>query len=378
MSASVVMVSPGFPPGVGGAERQALELSKELLARGVRVRVLTRRLGGLPAEGEVEGVPVRRLPAWGAGLCGSAVFLTAVFLWLLLRARSYGAVHVHLAGSPAVAAALAGRLLGKRVVVKVGGGRGIGEIAVSSRSTAGRLKLRLLGLLKPRFTAVSADLVAEMSERGMDVSGARVIPNGVDVARHRPRSAAEKSGARRALGWAEGVWVLYAGRLSPEKQLPVFLRAFAKARLECSVPARLALAGEGPEEAALREAARRLELGDAFRMLPPRGDVETLYAAADVFALPSHSEGLSNALLEAMASGLAVMAGRVGGARDAVEHEASGLLFDPLDFDDMVGALRRLLGDEPLRARLGAAAARRAAERYSISAVAARYFELYT
>jgi len=82
--------------------------------------------------------------------------------WLLLHAGSYGAIHAHLAGSPALAAGLAARILGKRIVVKLGGGRGIGEIAASSATVAGRLKLRLLGWLRPQFVAVTRELVREL------------------------------------------------------------------------------------------------------------------------------------------------------------------------------------------------------------------------
>ena len=162
--ARVVMVSAGFWPAVGGAERQALELSRALRARGVGVRVLTRRLGGAAAREEVQGVPVRRLRVFGTGALDSLSFLFGALGWLLKHDGDYDAIHAHLAGSPALAAALAGRILGKPVLVKLGGGRGIGELAASSRTSLGRLKLRLLTLLNPRFLAVVPDLAAEASE----------------------------------------------------------------------------------------------------------------------------------------------------------------------------------------------------------------------
>lgn len=373
--AGVVMLTAGFHPQLGGAERQALELSRALVAAGEGVRVITRRLPGLPSEDLVDGVPVLRLAAWGGGLTGSAVFLAASFLHLLLRARGHRAIHVHLAGSPAVAAALAGRLTGKPVVVKVGGGRGIGEVAVSSRTLAGRLKLALLRFLRPRLVAVCADLLEELRIQGLD-DGAVVIHNGVDLDRYRPTPPEERLRLRRSLGWPDGPVLLYAGRLSPEKRLVEFLGVFAegvRGRPEGPV---LVLAGDGPREGELRAAVERLGLSSRVRLLPATPDVRGLYAAADAFVLPSLSEGLSNSLLEAMASGLAVLASRVGGTREAVEDGRSGLLFDPLDGEQAREKLGRLLDEPGLAARLGARA-REAAESFSMTETVRKYRELY-
>ena len=100
---SVVMVSASFHPYVGGAERQALELSAALRGRRVRVRVLTRRRHGLPAWDVVRGVPVERLWCAGGGVFNSLTFLFSLWFWLLRRAKEYTVIHVHLAGSPALA-----------------------------------------------------------------------------------------------------------------------------------------------------------------------------------------------------------------------------------------------------------------------------------
>ncbi|MDE2490766.1 MAG: glycosyltransferase, partial [Elusimicrobia bacterium] len=105
----IVMVSAGFWPAVGGAERQALELSAALAARGHRVTVLTRRLGSLPARESLRGVEIRRLPVLGRGALDASSFLLGALVWLLRRRADWDAVHAHLAGSPALAAAAAGR-----------------------------------------------------------------------------------------------------------------------------------------------------------------------------------------------------------------------------------------------------------------------------
>ena len=372
---SVVMVSAGFWPVLGGAERQALELSRALMARGWTVKVLTRRVPGTGDRELVQGVPVRRLRVIGSGAVESFAFMVAAFGWLLKHGHSFDAFHAHLAGSPSVAAALAGRWLGRPVVVKLGGGPGIGEMAVSARSGLGRLKLRALASLKPRFTAVAAEVAAEA--RGLlGVSNIELLPNGVDTGRFRPVDAAERGRLRASLGWpAEGPLMLYCGRFSIEKRLPWLAKLFLWETRELK-GARLVLVGDGPERAELEA----LEAGSGGRLLlqPAVEDPAPLYAAADAFALVSASEGLSNALLEAMSSGCAILASAVGGTPEAVEHEKSGLLFARDDEKPARELLGRLMKDAALRSRLGAGARERALSNFALDRVVERLERLYS
>ncbi len=368
----VVMVSAGFWPVVGGAERQALELARELRRRGADVLVLTRRVVSTSSREEVQGVPVRRLRVFGTGAFDSLSFLFGALGWLLKHGGEYDAIHAHLAGSPALAAALAGRWLGKPVLVKLGGGRGIGELASSSRTYLGRLKLRLLARLQPRFLAVVPDLAAEAREYLGDAP-IEVLANGVDVNRYKPVSSGEKQALRARLGWT-GTVFLYTGRLSWEKRLPWFSTIWHQAAQDRE--AILICVGEGPERALIEASCP----GDSrrIRVLPPRDDVSELYAAADAFILPSVSEGLSNSLLEAMASGLAVIASAVGGSATTIEDGVTGLLFARDDEAAAAACVRRVLDQPDLVAKMGANARRVCEERYSVSRVAARLEELYT
>ena len=184
---SILMVSANFHPYlVGGAEKQALELSRELVKQGASVLVLTRRVGGLPRKDQVRGIPVRRLAAWGPGIFGSMVFMCSSFLYMLFHGLRYQAFHVHLAGSEALSAALAGKILRRRVVVKVGGAPGFSEVFLSSRTFLGRMKLKLLRKLAPSMTAVTQELVGEMHQNGLAGVPVRVVPNGVDTRSFRP------------------------------------------------------------------------------------------------------------------------------------------------------------------------------------------------
>ncbi|MFC1679884.1 glycosyltransferase [Elusimicrobiota bacterium] len=133
----------------------------------------------------------------------------------------------------------------------------------------------------------------------------------------------------------------------------------------------------GPEEKNVRTALTRFGLENRARVLPPTDDIERCYEAADVFVLPSISEGLSNALLEAMASGVAVLGSRVGGTKEAVEDGNTGLLFDPADDEALRAHLRKLAEEPELAGKLGAAGRERAERLFSLEAVADRYLKLY-
>ena len=367
----VVMVSAGFWPTVGGAERQALELSVALVRGGAQVTVLTRRFGLLPSRQEVQGVVVRRLWTGGDGALNSLTFLLGVLGWLFWHGDSYDAIHAHLAGSPALAAGCAGRFLNKPVVVKLGGGRGIGELAASSRTGLGRLKLRTLSFLKPHFLAVVPDLAADARDY---LPGARieVLPNGVDVDRFQPAAAGEKIALRVKLGWPSGPIFLYTGRFSPEKRLPWFSRIWVEAL--GGRRATLILVGDGSERKALE--AEAAASGGRVRIIPSTDNLTELYAAADAFVLPSTSEGLSNSLLEAMASALCVIASAVGGTAETIENGVTGLLFARDDAAAAAACVRRVL-DDPAASALGANARRVCEQRYALSRVAERCAILY-
>ena len=378
----VVMVISNFHPYVGGAERQSLELSKALKAMGLEITVLTRRHfnDGLPAGEDVEGIRVRRLCVWGWSLfVDSLLFMIRSFVWLCRHAGDCLAIHAHLAGSHALASAAAGKLLKKPVFIKLGGGAGIGELAASHDTRAGRLKLKLLKWVPPTsFVAVTGDLVEELKRYGLGNASVEVVPNGVDTRRFHPVSAEEKALCRGRMGWpATAPCFLYVGRLAPEKQLETFLGVFAEALRDAGADAWFSLIGQGPERGALWEAHQRIGLQAHVRFQHAAPRIEWAYRAADVFVLPSISEGLSNALLEAMASGLAVLASRVGGTREAVLEGNHGLLFDPRDRAGMKAQLLRFLREPGLAAGMGARARAKAESDFDISAVARRYRELY-
>jgi glycosyltransferase involved in cell wall biosynthesis len=181
----------------------------------------------------------------------------------------------------------------------------------------------------------------------------RVIHNGVDTTRFQPAPAGERAALRAELGIGEqDVAVIAVASLKPLKRIDALLTAAARLA-QTGIPLRVIIAGDGSERAALEKLAADLGMGAAVAFLGNRDDVNRLLQASDVFVLASRTEAFPNVVLEAMATGLAVVTTDVGSVREMVEPDASALLVNSGDDAALEAALKRLAGDAALRARLG-------------------------
>lgn len=199
--------------------------------------------------------------------------------------------------------------------------------------------------------AISPAVRQCLVDGGVPSSAIEVIPDALDAQRLEPRAGREAT--RAALGVDAGrLLLLSLAQLMHRKGLDVLLRAFAS--LSAPRPL-LAIAGDGPEAGALRELAAALGITDAVRFLGRRDDAGDLLAACDLFVLPSRAEGLGVAALEALGAARAVIATRVGGLADLIVDGQCGLLVPPDDAAALAAAMRRLVDDPSLRARLAAA-----------------------
>ena len=209
-----------------------------------------------------------------------------------------------------------------------------------------------------RVVAVCVPFAAELSRAGVAADRITVCHN--SVAAPAPVGQREREALRATLGVAEDErLVLAVGRLSREKGHVDLVRALAILRgLNVELKWKLAIVGEGPERRRIERVARAEGVDRRVVFAGHTGNVWPYYAIADLLALPSHSEGSPNVLLEAMAAGLPVVAAAVGGVPELAAHEKSALLVPPGDVTAFAAALNRLLTDVPLARRLGAAAAR--------------------
>ena len=202
------------------------------------------------------------------------------------------------------------------------------------------------------------------------------VRNGVPVERFAP-TPARRGQARAALGLSATDVVLgCVGRMVPLKNHSRVIEVMPS--LLAEHPAlRLVIVGDGPQRPALQEQVEQLGLLGQVILAGQRSDVSDLLPAFDVFALPSQTEGLSIALLEACATGLAVVATRVGGNPEIIQDGQTGILIAVDDNDGLRDAIGRLLRDASLRDRLGGAARRWVVENASTSSVRKAYDAFY-
>jgi glycosyltransferase involved in cell wall biosynthesis len=198
----------------------------------------------------------------------------------------------------------------------------------------------------------------------------RLWPRGIELDRFRPE--ARSADWRAAQGFeADDVVVSFVSRLVKEKGLDVFEETVRALQAE-GLPVRALVVGDGPEREALRAA-----LPNAVFVGHLSGsDLTTAYASSDVFLFPSETETFGNVTLEAMASGLGVVAADAAGTASLIDHERTGLLCPPRDRRAFLDATRRLVTDADLRARLGAEA-REAARSYDWDEVLGRMVAYY-
>jgi glycosyltransferase involved in cell wall biosynthesis len=373
----IVMVLSCFYPMVGGGERQAQRLAARLVARGLDVCVLTRRYRSLARFELIDGVPVYRIPIGGQGPVQALTFTLGALGLLARQDVRASIVHCHqssLGIAPIAIAALAKRAWDCRVIVKFMGARVI-EMMNTRTWPIRRWLLRQADA----FVVTNEETRLALGSMGMDVR-THCLPNGVDVQRFQPL----EPGARRLLRrtWPdlppEALLALYVGRLEPVKGVDVLLRAWARlvGRETGRIPV-LALVGDGSQREHLARLSRELGIDRSVRFVGFSDQISDWLNSADLFVLPSRSEGLSNALLEAMACGLPTVATTVGGAPEAVEHGVNGLLVPADDDAALADALLQLIRDSGGARQLGESARRTTCARYSMEAMVDRYVKLY-
>lgn len=224
-----------------------------------------------------------------------------------------------------------------------------------------------------RYVPMSRDL-GRWLEAAVHVQPGRIRQayNGVDTERFHPATTAQPPGGVVRIGTV--------GRLDPVKNHAALLgavRTILERRPDLQAALRLTVVGDGPERRALESLAGELGLLRHVEFTGTRDDTASILRTFDVFVLPSVNEGISNTILEAMASGLPVLAARVGGNPELVVHGETGLLYEPDAADGLVAGLQRYLDEPGLRRAHGTAGRRRAQENFSLDAMVQRYLDIY-
>jgi glycosyltransferase involved in cell wall biosynthesis len=356
-----------------------------LLAAGLdRTRFATTLVTGVvgQAEGDfteaarARGVDPIVIPELGRSIRPARDLAALVKLVSLFRRLRPDIVHTHTAKAGTLGR-LAARMTGVPVKIHTFHGHVLDGYFSSPVTRVFVGMERMLARVTDRLVTVSPRLRTELLAMGIGrPEQVEVIPLGLDLERFR-RACPGVPALRPSLGLGSEVPLLgIVGRLVPIKDHPTLFQAMALLQTSNS-PVHLAVVGDGEERARLEELAGRLGLGRRIHFLGWRTDLETILKEVDVVICASKNEGTPVALIEAMAAGVPALSTDVGGVADLVAHGETGWLVRPGDPPSLAEAIRHLLGDEALRARLAAAGRAVALERHGVEGLIRRIEGLY-
>lgn len=380
----VLMVTGAYFPELSGAGLQCRALVGRLQDM-VDFTVLTTTADRLlPVNDVQDGVSVHRVyvdPAsWRSKMIGAARFATA----FLRTRRRFEIVHLHGFSQKSILLVWLALASGKKIAIKMTSVGDDDPVSLHRRGPLAYWSYRQADA----FFAVSPRFLELYSTAGLPNDRFHLIPNGVNLDRFRPPSDGEREALRRELGIPPGGPVaLFVGFFSREKRPDLLFEAWARLAKSSARDSALVFVGatrspyyEVDEALAdlIRRRAGDLGLSGRLHFVEATDEIERFYRAADAFVLPSVREGLPNALLEAMASGAACIATRIGGVTDRIiEDGRNGLLVPPDDGEALGGALGRVFDDPAWRARLGCEARRTIEARYSLDHAAREYLDAY-
>lgn len=393
----ICLLTGNFHPVIGGGEKHALALAREMTQQGAQVMVLTRwRNRALPAREKVMGIPVVRVGPPGFPRLGKYLMLPAVLRQLRRERANYDIIYVcglRVLGLPGVVAA--GRL-GKKCVLRA---EALGELSgdfIWRRNPGAPVRPLLQRLFQPfirrrnrrllagaaAFVSISAPVRAEYLACGVPPDRIHDITNGIDPEEFSPADPARRLALRAQLGLpADRVICAYSGKLNRGKGLQFLVEVWRRLAAERQDLLLLLVGGGGGQaiacEAELRGLIREHGLADKITITGYTQKVPDYLRAADYFLFPSESETLSLALLEALACELPAVASRIPGITDFLRDGVNGRLAAPNDMAQWRNAIAAMLDDPAAARALGRAGRQTVLQEFGIARDAARHLDLF-
>jgi glycosyltransferase involved in cell wall biosynthesis len=381
----VLMLTDRFPPDYGGGARQALNLCEKLVQRGVQTSVISAYRGAKTITDRIGSLEVTRVPQPEQKGFSIPLFYVRLMTQLLRRRGEYDLIHAHALHHHAYVGFLAGGLLRKPAIGKVAG-LGTDDPASISHRRLGGVQLTLLHQAT-LLVATNQAMVGEVVGSGWPPERLVCIPNGVDTERFRPAAGEARASLRARLELPRHAPIMvFTGPVIRGKGIHDLARAWRGVK-EKLAQARLLIVGPCTsdehgqvDERYVSEVRSILQEGGVAESVRFVGLVEEpapYLQASDVFVLPTQREGMPNSLLEAMATGLPLVATRIDCIEEMVPPELRDHLVEVGDADALARALVALGRDLEAGKELGALGRQRVVRLYSLDAVADLYVELY-
>jgi Glycosyltransferase len=343
-----------YPPHIGGVSSHTYLLSRELVKRGDDVYVLTYPH---PDIGNIEGVQVETASAPNIkGLRGLFFTISSFFKLIgMVRRLKIDLIHAHFLLPPGLIGVCVGSLMGKKTAVTAHGS----DLMIQAKNPLLRRLIKFTLKRADYVLVVNQTLQEKVLELGVNPDKIYITPNAVDVEKFNPQNKEIPTdlemSSDKALHSDKPV-LLFVGNLVFQKGVKYLLDA----KKLMDTPAEMVLVGDGPLKQELEMKVQNEEINDVVFM-GARRDVEKIMPSADVFVLPSVSEGSPITILEAMASGLPVVATAVGGITEVI-NEKVGMVIEPANPQEMATALDKILKTRENLNKMGVAAREHALE----------------
>ena len=390
----ILVFTAYYHPFIGGVETHARSIANYLREMDYGVVVLTKRPDkDSPSPTLVDEVPVYHIPPSGPRSSTRKWLMILSAFWFLLRhSKVFDLIYCPGYQGIGVAAVAAGKILGKPVVLNSGN---LGVMSCrnwdlllekANIATDGRLVRIFKAIVRHIYASADAviciarEIEEEAVESGVPPERIHYLPNTVDTRCFRPADEEERRKLRGQEGWKDDrIICLYVGRLSAEKGIMDLIEAW---RMLGKTRGGLIVVGpEMPGHSMdvgplVRKAIKDNGMADSVTLYGPCEEIWRLLRGADIFVQPSHYEAFGISVIEAMATGLPVVATSVGGMLDYLVHDENALLCEPHTPDDLADKISRLMKDPELRERLGEAGRLTVEHRFSEEVVFQRYTSL--
>jgi len=374
---NILMISPQFRPILGGYEMAAERLSQALAERGHRVMVISeRRQPHWPRQESYGKITINR---WWCIYRKGVHMMTSLFglaFWLLKNGRKFEVWHIHQYGLQATMAVSLSRLLRRPLVLKLtsSGPQSMNEALLSMRF---QWLHRRAHSEVSACIAISEETFREALEFGIPAARVRKIANGINTLEFRVPTPEERVQSKFNNRFKSGFLVVAVGRLATIKNPLGLIEAWAYVNHLLPTGSLLVWVGDGPLKKKVEDVILKLELAESVVLFGQTNEVFSVYSAADVFVLPSHTEGLSNALLEAMACGLPSVATAVSGTFQLLTQNNAGIVVSIGDMRALGDAILSLAKDVDGRKAMGARARSVVETTYSLDVISGQFEALY-
>jgi glycosyltransferase involved in cell wall biosynthesis len=372
--ARILLVVDGYYPAMGGTELQVALLSAAFQARGHEVQVVVPWMfPERPREELIRGVKTTRISYPHVKGIGALVLMVKFFFWLIKNRHQYDAIHVHMVKNLATVMGLARPFLRDKVMAAKVSGAWEFEGGLLDPALRERFPWSVMNYFVRKldyFQTISEFTRERMLEAGYSDAKIKMIRNGLPIDDF-------KKAKRSRAATHDVVTIGFAGRLTPVKGVDVLIAACGELKKRGFDSVELDIAGVGRQRDNLGDQAAALGIGEQVRFLGSIDDMPGFMADIDIYAQPSHQEGLPNSVMQAMAASLPIVATRVSGNIDLINHGKNGYLSPAGDAVAMADSLQALIENAADREAFGVASFAAIQGEYALDTVLDQLNSLY-